>query len=78
MNCDAKIRPFDSDLELTCEHDDSRHDEHRSALRDYAYPGSVTQLVWMETDRRTFRGDWADCPKDGCILPANHRGSHAL
>ena len=75
--CDAKIRPFPNPHEVTCERDDGPHDEHKGAVRDYAYPGSKTELTWFESDRRTFRGEWARCPLTGCVLPAGHGGSHA-
>ncbi len=45
-------------------------------LRDYAYPGSATQLTWMDDDRRTFRGDYVECPERGCVLPAGHPRDH--
>jgi hypothetical protein len=53
---------------------------HAGEIRDYAYPGSVTVMEWMEDDRRTFHGEWpGDCPVlTGCMLPLGHRGSHAI
>lgn len=79
--CDAKIRPFPNDTELQCEDTFGHPESHRAVLRDYAYPGSKTDLVWQEGDRRTFRGDWLSCdesPQSRCILPAGHRGRHAF
>lgn len=35
-------------------------------------------MVWMETDRRTFRGELVMCEFVGCTLPKGHRGDHAL
>lgn len=82
MTCDAKIRPMYpvSDVELTCELTHTgRTQEHKATLRDYAWPGSETVLSWMEDDRRTFRGTWAQCPVlAGCILPAGHPRGCAL
>lgn len=75
--CDAKIRPFPDDTELACECTAADHTEHHSTLRDYAYPGSATSIHWQDEDRRTFRGDWRSCVATDCILPADHRGSHA-
>jgi hypothetical protein len=79
MRCTAKIRPFPhpSD-EFQCERDEHKDDQHSVTLRDYAYKGSESKLAWYESDRRTFRGDWMECPQTACILPAGHRGSHAL
>jgi len=70
--CDAKIRPFTDDTELTCEcpHVDELDgsSEHHSTLRDYAFPGSATTIYafpgsattiyWAEDDRRNFRGEY--------------------
>ena len=77
MACDAKIRPFPHDLELSCELDAGHANSHYSVVRDYAFPGSHTGISWEEADRRTFRGDWAHCAVEDCILPSGHRGSHA-
>jgi hypothetical protein len=84
--CDAKIRPFAGALqsqhvELTCEVDSGEsHVEngHRATLRDYAYPGSETVVVWMDDDRRNFTGGWVECPVRACVLPAGHHGGHAF
>jgi hypothetical protein len=78
-DCDAKIRPMTDDTEVVCEKGSDPHTTHDGQLRDYAYPGSVTKLSWQDDDRRTFRGDWAPCTDSpGCILPARHRGRHAV
>lgn len=76
--CPARMRPFPS-VTLQCERESHLHedDEHSAVLRDYAYPGSSTTITWFDADRRTFTGDWIECPQRGCILPANHRGGHA-
>ena len=72
--CAAKIKPFLDKTILQCEyHAQVPHEEHFSVLKDYAYPGSETRITWMETDRRTFYGDWEACPEN-CILPISHRG----
>jgi hypothetical protein len=73
--CEAKIRPMPNATEIQCGLT-GEHDRHEGVLRDYAYPGSATKIVWDEDDRRTFRGDWSPCPL-GCILPFGHRGRHA-
>ena len=80
MNCDARIRPFPNVTEVVCELDDEHPEMHEGAVRDYAYPGSVTVVEWADEDRRSFRGEWpGPCPVlVGCFLPAGHRGSHAL
>lgn len=82
VTCDAKIRPFPvgNQTEIHCEQERWPHDgEHSGVLRDYAHPGSETVISWDEQDRRNFRGEWADCPLfPGCILPASHRGKHAV
>ena len=77
MTCDARIRPFPNDTEVVCERDDE-HRMHKGTLRDYAYPGSATEIEWDEDDRRTFHGEWPGaCDSAGCVLPARHRGDHA-
>lgn len=59
MTCTARIRPFLDDTEVACElDDDEEHDAHTATLRDYAYPGSSTALVWHENDRRNFHDHW--------------------
>jgi len=77
--CDAGIRPF-FQAEIHCGLT-GEHSRHQGALRDYAYPGSQTIIEWDDMDRRTFRGEYpGPCPGDsfsGCILPLNHRGTHA-
>jgi hypothetical protein len=75
--CNARIIPFPGQGVIDCELDDDEHTSHRGFIRDRAYPGSVTALHWMETDRRTFRGEWRACDgRWGCILPAGHGGAH--
>jgi hypothetical protein len=70
--CEAKIRPLPNDTEIRCGLTGD-HTEHQGVLKDYAHPGSVTTIFWMEEDRRTFRGDWVPCPNN-CTLPAGHWG----
>lgn len=73
--CDAKIRPFPDTRELQCEGELDTHLNHEATLRDYAFPGSQTVLIWQDTDRRTFRGEWSPCIRtSGCILPHDHHG----
>lgn len=76
--CPARIRPFPGTPIIDCEREVHGDDRHQGALRDYAYPASTTEVVWYQADRRTFTGDWIECPRRGCVLPANHRGDHAL
>lgn len=83
MTCTARIIPFRGNPTIDCELDHNAHDmpggrdvQHEGALRDYAYPGSVTKISWMESDRRTFRGEFIPCDWPSCILPIHHRGSH--
>lgn len=84
--CDAGIHPFTPvhpEVELRCEvsgeHTDSI--KHAGVLRDYAFPGSQTTIAWLDSDRRTFHGEYpGDCPGDSfskCILPVSHIGEHA-
>lgn len=75
-SCPAGIRPFRpaNDAEVRCEKPDAPHALHNGPLRDHAYPGSVTQVEWMDDDRRSFTGDWPGaCTRTpGCVLPATH------
>jgi hypothetical protein len=82
MSCDAKIRPMPDDTEISCVVEHQPHSLHLGELHDYAYPGSLTTIDWLEDDRRNFHGEWPGrCQKllyaPGCVLPANHRGSCA-
>ena len=78
MTCDAKVRPLPDATELTCENaPHGPETNHRGVLRNYAYHGSRTEITWLESDRRNFRGDWLECPERGCVLPAGHHGNHA-
>lgn len=78
MTCDARIRPLPNDSEVACEveHDITPGLGHGGTLRDYAYPGSVTVVEWLEDDRRTFHGAWPGPCSDACSLPSGHRGRH--
>ena len=75
--CDAKIRPFPSDLELTCDLDPDHDNSHQTVVRNYARPGSSTGISWDDGDRRSYRGVWQPCPAQPCVLPAGHYGNHA-
>lgn len=77
MNCDAKLRPMRpvNETEVRCEQVGEHKGVHRGALRDYAHPGSVTVIQWLDNDRRTFYGEFVACSAS-CILPINHRGEH--
>jgi hypothetical protein len=69
--CQFRIRPFPGFQIIGCdlfEHPDTVM--HQGAIRDYAYPGSVTLLNWMHDDRRPCSGEFIECPARGCILPA--------
>lgn len=75
MTCPARIHPLPNDTIIDCEEDDAWHEgPHAGVLVDYAYPGSRTTVSWWDTDRRTFTGEWVECPVVSCTLPANHRG----
>lgn len=76
--CAAKIRPFPDSTEIACENHRFDLNVHEGTARDMAYPGSDTKITWLDTDRRNFTGDWLECPSEGCILPAGHRGNHVL
>lgn len=43
------------------------------------YTGATNrpEITWMESDRRTFRGDLVMCPAVRCTLPSGHQRSHA-
>lgn len=79
-SCPAAIRPFrpTNDAEVRCAVE-GPHELHEGELRDYAFPGSVTQVQWLNDDRRTFLGPWpGGCTSTlGCTLPANHPRSCA-
>ena len=77
--CEAKIRPFRgvNETELRCALGATPHDKHQATLTDYAYKGSSTEMSWLDTDRRTFRGEFTTCDQSTCILPAGHSGNHA-
>jgi hypothetical protein len=76
--CQARIRPFPGDTEVACSRS-ARHDGmHLGTVRDYAYPGSATDISWDPADRRNFTGPWRPCPQIGCVLPVLHRGEHSL
>jgi hypothetical protein len=88
--CPYKIRPFPNDTELQCGKDEhlrldqqdtepGQTPEHAATLRDYAHPGSVTEVTWLAGDRREFTGDWPGyCRALGhyrdSTLPAGHKG----
>jgi hypothetical protein len=79
MTCDASIRPFPDQDITPCELPAGHDGDHLGAIRDKAYPGSVTQLGWLESDRRTFHGDWPGvCPESRCTLPAGHPRNHSV
>ena len=73
--CDARIRPFMGDTEIACGRKGT-HDQHQGAIRDYAYPGSKTEVSWYEGDRRNYHGDWPGrCTTTAaCVLPNEHPG----
>lgn len=82
--CPCKIRPMFpvNAAEIQCSLGEGHDTEqHTGALRDYARPGSLTEVTWLKGDRRNYTGEWERCPKDAsgqaCILPAHHNGSHA-
>lgn len=74
-HCTAQMFPFPTSPLIQCEREPHADETHEGALRDYAYPGSVTRVTWLDSDRRTFRGEWRRCGLS-CILPAGHRGNH--
>jgi hypothetical protein len=95
-NCTWSIRPFPGETQVSCEKQEhvwqaaseeviAGTAEHRTVLRDYAWPGSATEITWLAGDRREFSGEWPGyCTRLGshggrqiCTLPAEHRGSCA-
>lgn len=53
--------------------------EHKAVLRDYAYPGSRTEVSWQAGDRREYTGPPpGSCGRlNGCVLPGGHHGKCA-
>jgi len=76
MTCPAKVRPFPNETEVACELKGA-HGVHQGVIRDYAWPGSRTQIRWDNGHRRNFTGEWMECPQAGCVLPAGHPRRHA-
>lgn len=98
MSCDARLlvwaRWFDDEGlpgVAVCEQAHSHPDvdvhagrltrEIRTTTGETSRPG----FTWLESDRRTFRGDLVMCPKrirtgavhPQCTLPAGHQRAHA-
>jgi hypothetical protein len=80
VTCDTKIRPFPNDTEISCDLEPGHDGSHHGVIRDYAYPGSATEMSWENSDRRTYHGDWPGRCEHyaGCVLPSGHRGAHAV
>lgn len=78
MICSKKIRPFHpaEDLEVGCRPASGHVGVHQGEIRDYAHPGSLTKLYWVDSDRRTFAGTWVACDDSRCMFPAGHCGGH--
>lgn len=74
--CDAKIKLSDDMPFVQCDLESEKHSPHVGVLKDYAYPGSKTTIVWQESDRRNFRGKFTECDESTCLLPAGHNGDH--
>lgn len=76
MACTARIRPFPNDTEVACIEVAHHGGSHVGELRDYAYPGSLTRLGWLDHDRRCFHGDWPGYCRVtiACVLPVGHHG----
>lgn len=94
--CPWSIRPFPNETQVSCEREEhldlarqetetGQTPEHKAVLRDYAWPGSATEITWLAGDRREFAGNFPGyCTKLGstggrqtCTLPAEHRGKCA-
>jgi hypothetical protein len=73
-SCTARIRPMrpHGDTEIACELDGDHPGWHQGRLLNYAYLGSVSALTWSHHDRRSYSGEFVECPMSGCVLPANH------
>lgn len=79
MKCDAKIKPMVDDIVVSCNGDHKKEGQHSGDLKDFAYPGSVTTITWLEGDRRSFNGDWpGQCPECNPLVhvPVGHLGKH--
>ena len=78
IKCDAHCRPFPTNKALDCESTELNHITHRATLKDYAYPGSSTEITWSENDRRNYHGNYpGDCSEPLCTLPLGHKGNHS-
>jgi hypothetical protein len=78
QKCNAKIRPMMDDTEISCELTTPGHVQHTGKLLDRAYKGSVTEISWLDHDRRNYRGEWpGHCYDPHCVLPSGHKGIHA-
>lgn len=71
------MRPFPNTAIIDCERNPHFDYRHEGAIRNAAYPGSITIVVWHDDDRRTFTGEWSECDSPVCVLPAGHRGNHS-
>lgn len=80
--CTAKIRPMRplSQMEVECELGEPHPGDHQGVIRDYAYGGSYTRLMWADSDRRCFRGVFVPCGDNDapCLLPSGHFGNHEM
>ena len=83
MTCTSRARfgwgrPGLDPIVVDCENDVPGHNTH-AGLWHHNYPNTpgVTTVIWIENDRRTFRGEWVECPHLGCILPAGHPRHHS-
>lgn len=65
-------------LVLDCTLDVDHPDPHL-ARWEHGFPNTpgYTMISWLEDDRRTFLGDFIECPSPGCVLPAGHPRGHA-
>jgi hypothetical protein len=98
MTCDAKVlfvaSWYDSEGRARiaqCEelHSHPDVDVHHGRITDpftiFDGEWNAPEITWLESDRRTFRGDLVMCPAlvpakvfpKACTLPGGHRGRHA-
>lgn len=72
--CDRRIK-WGTESMSDCEKPAGHDGEHVGpGLSEFPYQ----RIHWQEDDRRTFTGEWVECPQQGCVLPAGHPRGHAF
>ena len=80
-DCDARLgwnNAATVRMVVDCDLPAGHSDAHRGPwTHNYPNTDGVTVINWLEDDRRTFRGEFIECPDPGCVLPAGHPRGHA-